>query len=196
MSNFINDDILKAWHRLLQEIELARNHHLSSMLSGFSGAFPNPLLDYLLPSLLYLKLAAILDETLDSYISHHRLLVPKKYKNDLHGRIEFLNDRGLIADYSSLHKIRGLRNLLAHQVSEMTDWEKLNIDLGIVENEFQKLGFVGDRPKYEYFGERSAMRECDEPGIAYAQDFRYGIKSSDRVTMEICFTRKMHNSDN
>jgi len=196
MSNFINDDILKAWHRLLQEIELARNHHLASMLGVFSEAFPNPVLDYLLPSLLYLKLVALLDAALVFYIDHHRLTVPRKYRKDLHGRIDFLNDRELISDYSSLHKIRGLRNLLAHQVSEMTDWEKLSIDLGIVENEFQKLGFVGDRPKYEYFGERSAMRECDEPGVAYAQDFRYGIKSNDRITIEICITRKMHNSDN
>jgi hypothetical protein len=46
-------------------------------------------------------------------------------------------------------------------------------------------GFVGDRPDYEYFSERSAMRDCDEPGIAFAQDFRFGVKCNDRVTMEI-----------
>ncbi len=193
MSNFLNGDILKAWHRLLQELELARNYHMPYLLHGFGGTFRNPLLDYLLPSLLYVKLVAILDEALVFYIKHHGLTVPKKYKKSLHGRIEFLNDQGLIADYSSLHKIRDLRNLLAHEVSEMTDWAKLDTDLNTIENELQKLGFVGDRPQYEFFGERSAMRECDEPGVAFAQDYRFGIKCNNRVTMEFSFTQKTYN---
>ncbi len=70
MSSFLNDDILKAWHRLLQELELARNYHMPYLLTGFSGAFRNPLLDYLLPSLLYVKLVAILDETLVEVVLH------------------------------------------------------------------------------------------------------------------------------
>lgn len=193
MSNFLDDNILNAWHRLLQELELARNYHMPYLLNGVGGTFRNPLLDYLLPSLLYVKLAALLDEALIVYIKHHGLTAPNKYKKDLHGRIEFLNDQGMIAGYSSLQNIRGLRNLLAHEVSEMTDWAQLDIDLNTIENELQKLSFVGDRPKYEYFGERSAMRECDEPGVAYVQDFRYGIKCDDRITMEISFTRKTHN---
>ena len=190
MSSFLNDDILKAWHRLLQERELARNYHMPYLLEGFGGTFRNPLLDYLLPSLLYVKLVAILDEALVFYIRDHGLTVPRKHKKSLHGRLEFLNDQGVVANYSSLNKIRGLRNLLAHKFSEMTDWAKLDTDLNAVENELQKLGFVGDRPPYEYFGERSAMRECDEPGIAFAQDYRFGIKCNNRVTMEASFTKK------
>ena len=103
-----------------------------------------------------------------------------------------MNDQSLIANYTALHGIRDLRNLLAHEVSETTTWDNLDADLDTVENELQYLGFVGDRPDYEYFGERSAMRDCDEPGIAFAQDFRFGIKCNNRVTMEISFTRKTH----
>ena len=193
MPSFLDDEILNAWHRLLQELELARNYHMPYMLTGFGGAFRNPVLDYLLPSLLYVKLAAILDEALVFYINHHGLTMPKKYKKSLHGRIEFLNDQGLISDYSALHKIRGLRNLLAHEVAEMADWAKLDADLNAIENELQKLGFVGVRPRYEYFGERSGVRECDEPGVAFAQDYRFGVKLENRVTMEVSFTEKTHN---
>ena len=120
--------------------------------------------------------------------------VPKKYKKSLHGRIEYLNDQSLIANYAALHGIRDLRNMLAHEVSDTTTWDNLNADLDTVENELQHLGFVGDRPDYEYFGERSAMRDYDEPGVAFAQDFRFGIKCNDRVTMEMSFTRKTHNA--
>jgi hypothetical protein len=94
----------------------------------------------------------------------------------------------------ALHDIRDRRNLLAHEVSATVAWENLDADLNTVENELQHLGFVGDRPDYKYFGERSAVRGCDEPGIAFAQDFRFGIKCNDRVTMEVAFTQKTHNS--
>jgi hypothetical protein len=189
----LSEDIQQAWNRFLQQVELAKNYHMPYVLNGFGSTFRNPLLDYLLPSLLYVRMVAILDEALALFISDRGLTVPKKYKRSLHGRIEYLNDRSLIVNYATLHGVRNLRNLLAHKVSESTTWDNLNADLDTVENELQHLGFVGDRPDYEYFGERSAMRECDEPGIAFAQDFRFGIKCNDRVTMQISFTRKTHN---
>ena len=194
MTGFLNDDIVKAWHRFLQEIELAKNYHMPYLLNRFGATFRNPLLDYLLPSLLYIKLVAILDEALVFLIDHRGFTVPNKYKKSIHGRIEFLNDEGIIANYSALHGVRDNRNLLAHEASATIGWEKLYGDLDTVENELQHLGFVGDRPDYKYFGERSAVRECDEPGVAFAQDFRFGIKCNDRVTMEVCFTSKTHNT--
>ena len=139
-------------------------------------------------------MVAILDEALIFFIGDRDLTVPKKYNKSLHGRIEYLNDQALIANYAALRGVRCLRNLLAHKVSETTTWDNLNADLDSVESELQHLGFVGDRPDYEYFGELSAMSECDEPGIAFAQDFPFGIKCNDRVTMEISFTRKTHNA--
>ncbi len=194
MSASLSADIQQAWNRLLQEFELAKNYHMPYMLNGFGTTFRNPLLDYLLPSLLYVKMVTILDEALTFFICDRRLTVPKKYKKSLHGRIEYLNDQSLVANYATLHDIRDLRNLLAHKVSETTTWDNLNADLDTVENELQHLGFVGDRPIYEFFGERSAMRGCEEPGIAFAQDFRFGVKCNDRVTMEFSFTRKTHSS--
>ena len=84
MSTVLSDDILKAWHRFLQEVELAQNYHMPYLLNGFGGTFRNPLLDYLLPSLLYVKMVAILDEALVFFINYRGLIVPKKYKKSLH----------------------------------------------------------------------------------------------------------------
>jgi len=194
MSAPLSSDIQQAWNIFLQELELAKNYHMPYMLNGFGATFHNPLLDYLLPSLLYIKMVAILDEALIFFISDRGLTVPNNYKRSLHDRIEYLNDQSLIANYAALHVVRDLRNLLSHKVSETTTFDNLNADLDTVENELQHLGFVGDRPDYEYFGERSAARDCDEPGIFAAQDFRFGIKCNDRVTMEFSFTRKVYNS--
>jgi len=38
--------ILEAWHKLLQELELAKNYHMPYLLNGFGGTFRNPLLDF------------------------------------------------------------------------------------------------------------------------------------------------------
>ena len=38
------------------------------------------------------------------------------------------------------------------------------------------------------------MRIAPEPDVAFAQDFRFGIKHNDRVTLEISFTHKTHNA--
>lgn len=195
MSLPLNPDIQESWNGFLQEVELAKHYHRPYLLYGFGGTFRNPLLDHLLPSLLYVKMVTILDEALVFYISHRGLTVPNGYKKSLHGRIEYLNDQSLIENCVTLRGIRHLRNRLAHEVSVTTTWEKLSADLDTVENELQHLGFVGDRPDYEFFCERSKMHGCNEPGIAFAQDFRFGIKCNDRVTMEIAFTRKIHNND-
>ena len=70
----------------------------------------------------------------------------------------------------------------------------LSVDIQQAWNRFlQELELAKNYPDFEYFGKRSAMRECNEPGIAFAREFRFGIKCNDRVTMEISFTRKTHN---
>ncbi len=74
------------------------------------------------------------------------------------------------------------------------NWEKLETDLQTVEVELQHLAFVGERPNYKYFGVSSAMRGGDEPGVAFAQDFRYGIKINDEVTMQVSYTQRTHTS--
>lgn len=191
MTGASNRNTLSSWHRLLQEIELARNYHMPSMLDMFGATFRNPVLDYLVPSLLYLKLVAILDEALSFYIEQKNFGVPKNYKNTLHGRIEFLNEQGEIKNYCTLRKIKDLRNLLAHVPAETTDWAMLDADLSTIENELQELGCVGERPNYEFFAQRSAMRAGDEPGVDHAQDYQFGIKCDGRITMEVSFTRKI-----
>lgn len=186
--------ILEAWHKLLQELELAKNYHMPYLLNGFGGTFRNPLLDFLLPSLLYVKMVAIFDEALVFLIDGRGLIPPKKYKQSLHGRLEFLNDQRIIQNYSALQDVRENRNSLAHEASATVNWEKLETDLQTVEVELQHLAFVGERPNYKYFGERSAMRGGDEPGVAFAQDFRYGIKINDEVTMQVSYTQRTHTS--
>jgi len=79
MPKILDDDFLKAWHRFLQELELAKNYHLPYALDNLFGATPrNPLLEKLLPSLLYIRLVSLLDDALNLYLDNHGLTIKKK----------------------------------------------------------------------------------------------------------------------
>ena len=61
-----NNDITNNWRKLLIEIVLAYNYPVAFRLTSAGGAAPprNPILEYVLPSLLHLKAVAILDAAL------------------------------------------------------------------------------------------------------------------------------------
>lgn len=191
MADIRSAENLQSWQRFLQELELARHYPMPYQLQGGGAPQRNPLLDFLLPSLLALKLASILDEMLTCYIELHQLQIPKKYHKTLGGRIRFLGDKNLFNDYSALKAFGSNRNRLAHDLAVTINWAQLETEVGAVETELQSLNLVGDRPKYEYFGERSQMRTSEEPGVLAERDYRYGIKCDDEILMEISSVEKL-----
>lgn len=187
--------IPELWHRFLLDWEVAKNYHKPYELNGLGGGtFRNPILDYLLPSLLYVKLVAILDEAIKDYLKQKGLKPPKQYKKDLNGRLEFLKDQGIITTAPSLHGIRNVRNVLAHEATGTTDWNDLTSAIATIESTLQHLGTVGPRRHYAYFGERSAVHDSTELGILCEQDFRFGVKCNGKPAMDWSFTRRTHKS--
>lgn len=182
-------DVQKAWHRFLQEVEFAKNYHRVSDLN--SSTFRNPIIDYLVPSLLYIKMVALFDEALDLFIKRNDLNKPKKYKDDLNGRISFLSSLGKIVQATELSGIREIRNQLAHELSARLTWNALDEAINLVEMELQHLQFVGKRPKIGFFRERSAARNSDDPDVIAIIDYKFGIKTNDEVTMQILFQSKI-----
>jgi hypothetical protein len=58
-------EMQKAWTTFLMEAELANNYKMANVLTGIGGlSAPNPVLDLLLPSLLYVRLGSLIDEAL------------------------------------------------------------------------------------------------------------------------------------
>lgn len=194
MNKPLDTEFLEAWNLFLQEVELAKSYHMPYVLIGLGNTWRNPLLDLLLPSLLSVKLVALLDQGLAEFITQQHSPMPKKYQGTLNGRIEFLNDQGKLKHFQSLHQIRLNRNRLAHEVSTQSTWETLSAEINIVEGELQNLGLVGERPIYSFFGERSELQSSNKPGVAFSQEFRFGIKCDETVVMEIRTRRDTYNA--
>jgi hypothetical protein len=185
-----NTNIAKTWRRFLIEVELAKNYPRPYLLY-MMRTHRNPLLEYLLPALLYIKMVSILDEALATHIDEHGLTMPKKYRNALQGRIDFLTDEHILHNSKALHDIREKRNALAHETTKQVDWDELESDLSEVQKTLEQLAFTDVRPQYEFFAERSAMKDSTEPGVLATQDFSYGLKKGDKVIAEVAWTEKL-----
>ncbi len=182
-------DTQKVWTTFLMEAELAKNHKMANVMSGGLGGLPapNPILDMLLPSLLYVRLGSLIDEALAEYIDLHGLVIAKPYKEDFNGRTCFLADQGRLNDAAKIHAIRKQRNLLAHEANQSCTWEVVAAAITEGHAELQHLGIVGVRPVYEFFGERSAMK-AGNPGYAFSQDYCYGLKENGQRVIGISWT--------
>lgn len=129
-----------------------------------------------------------MDEALEIENNTRGINLPQKgYKNDLNGRIEILADNGMLTERDKLHNLKNRRNVLAHEL-EFAKWDELSSSVGLIESTLQGLGFVGDRPKLEYFGERSAIRESPDPNILVTWEFKCGIKENGQVALEHTWT--------
>lgn len=197
MTSISSKDILNGWYGLLREIELAKNHKMANVITSLGPPAPNPILDYLLPSLLFIKMVSLLDEALDFYIDAQALTMPRSYRGDLNGRINFLNDHSILTSAASLHDIRTKRNQLAHQMSHQgLTWEVLDNDLNTVETELQHLGLVGDRPIYEFYAEKSRMKDSPKEDVAFRVEYCYGLKENDEKVIQVSWVQEVHKITN
>jgi hypothetical protein len=120
-----SNEIQEGWRRFLIDYNFAKHYKLPFTLTS-TGLVPNnPVLDDLLPSLLVVKLASLLDEALDVYISLNNLVMSDKYRETLRGRIQFLGERGALHNLDNAHKLCDLRNDLAHKSDRTVSWKDL-----------------------------------------------------------------------
>jgi hypothetical protein len=74
-----SQNVRQAWRVLLIESEFARNYRIAYQLDEGAAA-RNPVLEKILPSLLHVKMAAMLDEALGTHLAATSTSLPKKYR--------------------------------------------------------------------------------------------------------------------
>ena len=185
-----NQDILNGWKRLLQDIEFSKNYNRVD--PGHITA-KNPVLDKLLPSLLYIKMLTILDDALKHFIGYHSLSLPKKkYRNDLNGRLNFLHDLKKLKHFGQLDSVRKKRNDYGHETEVWSNWTEFENDLATIEAELQHLGYIGQRPSYEFFSERSGAQDSERPEVLAEFNYRYGLKLDGKEILTATYTKAIY----
>jgi hypothetical protein len=147
MSTMALSDVPQVRREFLIDAMFAENYELGH-LDDLGPSVKNPVVERLLPSLLHVKAVAILDHAIRSWCDHKGLVIPKKpYGTDLKGRIDYLVDNAFLSDRSSLHAIRGTRNIVAHEPADAVDWRQLDSDVKAIYVALKELGLVGEFPK-------------------------------------------------
>lgn len=174
--------VAEDWQNFLVVAELARNYKEVARAANIGMlTAPNPLLEGLLPSLLYIRLASLIDDALGEYITSQGWTITKPLAEDLNGRIFFLESKGVLLRPTELHDLRRKRNTLAHQLSSACSWSELENAVQIGQQELENIKLVGPRPNYEFFSRR-LHRELNQ-GEFMGFDFEYGINEG---TQNVC----------
>lgn len=167
----VDADLNGNWKRLVQDIELARNYPRSSTDAESAR---NPVLDTLLPSLLYIEAVSLLDDAMDAWLQQKSLTLPKDYKW-LNGKLKFADSKKILSNYKDLDRIRDRRNDLGHEIGKRVDWSELDNDVSIIQTELLTLGLIDQVPKYEFWAERSAAKESSNPDAICEQEYSFGL---------------------
>ena len=186
------NDFAFSWQRFLIESVLLKDHATYYILLNARGG-SNPIVDQFAPGILYVKMVALLDEALVEYMAVNGLRVSHPYRNDLNGRIGFLDSQSRLTNATELHRIRVLRNQLAHESGTRADWDQLRADTAIVHSELKHLGFVGDQPVVQSFAERGSPNfEHGLPGVSDLQDYIVGATVNGEVAAELKWSIKTY----
>ena len=176
-----------SWTGFLQHVQLAKCHSRVPLLE--SVRIPNPLLDRLLPTLLFIQLMSLLDEALEEERAKTSLRFPRGSRPDLYHRIEILKHE--LKSPEDLHTLRKRRRDLAHSPAAFVAWEDLDHAIDVVERELRRFGVIGARPRYEFFAERSGVKESDDPECLFEFDYEYGLKRDGEVVLGVRWKKRV-----
>lgn len=187
-----SSDFAFSWQRFLIESVLLKDHATYYFLVNARGG-ANPIVDQYAPGILYVKMVALLDEALVEYMIANGLRISPPFKKDLNGRIGYLDSQSRLTNAAELHRIRDLRNQLAHESGIHTNWARLRADTMLVHSELKHLGFVGDQPVVEPFAERGAAYfDHGLPGVSHLQDYVVGAKVNGEIAAELKWSSKTY----
>jgi len=187
------EEINELWRSHLQYVLLTRNCHL------VTGTLAPPVtIDYLnivLPPLAFLRTVSLCDESFEEYLDANGHTLPRQYRNDLNGRITFLNDQRLITNSDALHELRRRRNTIAHRAADAfaddngMKWHGVDAAIDTVEVALQQLALVEDRPSYEFHYGRDVDLypgdpPPDKPNVRLTHHYYYGVKEHDNWVIQ------------
>lgn len=186
--------IAKSWRRLLIDLALCRDYPTFFSIASLTvrSAPRNPLLEEILPSLLQIKAVAVLDEALATKLDE-KGEQPRAhgFRNDLNGRIETASKVKLIADATVLHRIRGLRNDVAHEFAEKVTWTQLEDDVAAIHSALQELSYVGARPTYQVTAERVPKSQLADPKAALGFDYVVTVQQNGQSVADIRWSEEI-----
>ncbi len=152
------DEVTRGWTRLVEDIAHAKDWWVPGALSGGLSVKPSvPVLERMLPRVLFVNLVAFLDEVLEFYMKENGIPLNRN-GSDLNGRLVALHDAGKLKSAPALHAIRKRRNTLAHDSEPApATWAEVEAAMTCLHGEFQHLSLPVTAPTITLRWERRTL---------------------------------------
>jgi hypothetical protein len=186
--------VAASWKRFLVDWQFAKSYTTPYDLDFPSGAFSNPILEALLPSLLFIRLVAILQEAIASLPLERTQIQEAPTEASLHELLENLEASGTAIDRPALDRIRRTRNRLAHETGLHVTWADLEEAIDAIESQLQAVALVGQRPELNVKGERSGAERSNRPGVLFEHHYAWWVEFDGEKVAEITWRTSIHDN--
>jgi hypothetical protein len=154
---------------LYQSIAFAQ---IAKIIPRIPDPLPSPvkgeLINWMMPGVHLLTLVSVLDQALEEYANENDVAWPPKTKRDLFNRINVLSGHIPALDKEGLHRVRELRNRIAHPTGisahASVKWSDIDVVVDVATRTVLTLGFDQCTRKIEAFFERTPTLYLDELG--------------------------------
>ena len=142
---------------------------------------------------------SVLDDAFSYHIDSKRLHIPKKYRQNMSGRTDFLNDQCMLKNSKNvLDKIRERRNDIAHdsKINKSMNWDEVDSTIDIIHAELQNILHLGHRPKYNLTVKRNVFKESNKPGILGTFDYEIRLTQDGKKRIVDSWTERVLDDGN
>jgi hypothetical protein len=167
---------------------------ITKMLPNIPDPMQSPvkgaLLEFILPGVHLISVVSVLDDALSKYIEDNGIPWPAKTKQDLFNRIEVVSKAVLKMPVERLHRIRIMRNSVAHSpdiTNETVTWSLLDDAMKDIAETFVILGLIPSIPDIVTFFEREPTLFLDDlapNGERMRHLYRIGAKVNETIFLE------------
>ncbi len=182
-----------AWRKLLQEIVLAKNYPGFYLMIGVAPTtlIQHPILEQLLPTLLFVNLVSLFDEALQAHLDSS---TPRNKLRTLEKRIDHFSAAGLfVGPTDALHSLRHRRNVLAHETGASATWAEVDAGVAVVGRELANLHAISAevREPYVWFAEKSGLEESSDPIALFEERYDFGLNQENRPVLRFGLVSKI-----
>ena len=186
-------ELVNSWQKILWQKEFVQ--HYRYIFNIYSRNQPPELeVDQILPELVYIRIVSVLDDVFSHHIDSKGLHMSKKYRQNLSGRTDFLNDQCMLKNSKNvLDKIRERRNDIAHdsKINKNMNWDEVDSTIDIIHAELQNILHLGHRPKYNLTVNRNAFKKSNKPGIFGTFDYEIRLTQDGKKRVVHSWTEQM-----
>lgn len=182
----------EAWRDFELMAAASREYPLFYRVTGLGPTPRNPILDEILPTLLFVRAMSLLDHALIHLVNEHTAkseVGPKK--NNLASRIDWAAETYPALNALLLHEGRDRRNEIAHEPTGKLDWKEFDERITLIHSTLQSLKAIGPRNSYKCKATRQPIDKVEKPDVLFQFEYEFEVEENGKRALTIRWTEEI-----